>query len=334
VLGYYFVDSFADNIAQTLEQAGKVVHRVETRSRFLQGAMTTPKRSFIDQVLNRSQRVRELLTVGPMTDRLTDLDPELVICTDGFIDPRDVEAMRSATSCAVWAMWFPDAVSNLGNQRMLLAPYDHLFFKDPYLVDLLGRMTNLRAHFLPEACNPLVHLPVSPRNDGERARFSADVAIVGNHYPYRERITECLPQGIQVKLYGNVPRLSAIRESGEPVEYVTGREKALAFGQAKIVLNTLHPGEVRSVNARLFEATACGGFVLSSHSEGIDDLYEIGSEVVTFRSKEEMRSAVLHYVNEAEEREAIASAGQKRAHAQHSYSARLSELMERCIPES
>jgi len=251
-----------------------------------------------------------------------------VISTDGYLPPWTVERLRALTPSATWVLWYPDHLGNLADQSALVAPYDFLFFKDPYLVDLLLTRTSLRVHYLPEACNIRRHRPEPFLSSAEMGRYCADVAIAGNIYPYRVAILETLPTNVELKLYGNMSRFVRSQRVRDAFtgEYVVGRNKVLAFRGAKIVLNTLHYGEIGSVNARLFEATACGGFVLTHRAPTLGEFFEDGKEVASFESASELRASVRHYLEADEDRMAIAEAGRARAHRDHTYEVRLDEM--------
>ena len=104
-------------------------------------------------------------------------DCEIVINVDSYLMPRVVTQLRS--SGARVAFWFSDPVVYLGRQLMLLAPYDAIYFKEPSLTDRLRAMLDLPVYYLPEACNPRWHRPVTP------AGAEPFLVIAGNMYPSR-----------------------------------------------------------------------------------------------------------------------------------------------------
>jgi spore maturation protein CgeB len=110
--------------------------------------------------------------------------------------------------------------------------------------------------------------------------------------------------------------------------YVAENEKAKAFRAARIVLNTFTHKDTDSVNARLFEATGCGGFVLTENRPAVRDFFEPGREVATFDSRADLLEKVRYYLAHPEEREAIAEAGCRRAHRDHTYEIRLRQLLQ------
>jgi spore maturation protein CgeB len=334
VLGPCYADSFADNIAATFVRMGARTTVVDPRGLLAWDPIGGRARRLLPYVLEvnkRSHTARRFVEI-PVVRALQSADPDFVLSTDGYLAPETVERWRACTPRATWALWYPDSMANLGAQAAFSAPWDHLFFKDRYLVDLLLSRTTLPAHYLPQACNPERHRPEEFSGPEERARYECDVALAGNMYPYRSRVLETLPDGVDLRLYGNLSR----RERSDRVrssfqgEYVTGRAKALAFRGAKIVLNTMHYGEIRSVNVRLFEATGCGAFVITHDIPSLPELYNRGQEVVAVDSAPELRDAVLHYLGDDEARHRIACAGQIRAHRDHTYEHRLQALLAVC----
>jgi spore maturation protein CgeB len=285
----------------------------------------------ISEVVRREPRARRLLVDRPIERALRRSSPKLVISVWSELAPDQVERWRKLTPDATWVFWYPDAVSNLGAHRVLLAPYDHFFFKEPYLVDLLSSRTSLRVHMLADACNPENHRIETPISEEERRRYECDVAVAGNLYPYRLLVMAGIPDDVTLNVYGNpwgrTPRgFDRIAHSMKH-EYVAGRTKALAFGGAKIVLNTMHYAEIRGVNVRIFEGAACGGFVLTHDGPELDRYFTRGKEIATFETLSDLRDAIHHYLKADDERQSIARAGQARAYRDHTYTRRLEELL-------
>jgi spore maturation protein CgeB len=220
------------------------------------------------------------------------------------------------------ALWFPDSLANLGRQLVLLAPYDALFFKDPYLV------RRLRATLgLPEACasrsSPLPGTPGADRH----------LVIAGNMYPSRIRLLErVLAAGIPLRLYGpGFPRWAG----PTPLRAVhAGRcifeaEKAEVFRSAVAVLNNLHPGEIESVNARLFEAAAAGAAIVTEYRPALTDLFAIGDEVLAFDDFDELVSQANRLLRDDGLSGKLGDAAARRAQQNHTYEKRLTVLLEK-----
>lgn len=334
VIGPSAPDSFADNIAAGLREAGVSAAVIDPHAGFTgSGNLRAYSRygAVMREAITRSKRVNAALVDRPMQRALENHDPLLVICAYAYLTPQQVERLRRLTPRARWVLWYPDSLANLAGHQCFLAPYDHLFFKEPYLVDLLSSRTSLPVHYLAQGCNPDRHRTEEPESAQEGRRYACDVVVAGNLYPYRLLVLTELPDGLDLKVYGNhrrgVPPGFERIGAAHTGTFVSGRSKALAFRGAKIVLNTMHYSELQGVNSRLFEATACGGFVLSHDSPGLSRYFEDGRELTTFNGGEELRERVRHYLDHDDERDAVAVAGQARSHRDHTYRARLARLV-------
>ena len=111
------------------------------------------------------------------------------------------------------------------------------------------------------------------------------------------------------------------------------REYVALFSESKVSLGFLVLGDthrtrrpLRQVRLREFEAPMAGAFYVTEYLEEIGRHYEIGKEIVCFRSREELISLCRHYLTHDEERERIRRAGQARAHRDHTWSRRFEDL--------
>jgi spore maturation protein CgeB len=254
-------------------------------------------------------------------------EPDLVLIALGTIDPEVIRRLRKVTGAKL-AAWYPDSLTNLGRQYLLASDLDAWFFKDPFLVDLLRAKLGLKAHYLPEACNPRWHRRVE-LTAADRRKYGCDLASVCSMYYYRARILETLAE-YDLKLWGNgFPFwLNSPLRVRYVNRYLAELEKSKAFNAAKIVVNTMHLGEIEGVNCRLFEAAGCGAFQIADWKPGLTELFEPEREVVTFHTREELREKVDYYLARPEERQAIADRAYARAHREHTYEIRLRRMFQ------
>ena len=73
--------------------------------------------------------------------------------------------------------------------------------------------------------------------------------------------------------------------------------------------------------------TEVGGFQVITAVPVLGEHFRIGQEIVPFRTTEELKELIRHYLDRPEEAAAIARRGQARAHAEHTYEHRLREIM-------
>jgi len=217
-------------------------------------------------------------------------------------------------------------MTTIGRQYLLGSEYDAVFVKDRYMQDLFSRMIKSTTfHYLPEACNPRVHRPVELTSE-DRQAYGCDVMLAGTLYYYRQEILRQL-SGFDLKLWGLRPdwllyRL-AIPYSG--IEVVVD-SKARAVAGARICLNTLHYGEVDGLNCRAFEIAGCGGFQIITDVPVLAEHFDIGREVVNFRSTAQLVELIRHYLDHPERAAQIARQGQLRAHREHTFEHRVNEI--------
>lgn len=332
VIGRQFPDSFARNIALTLADMGHdVICYDEWHTPAVMWARQTLAsgrvfRMVLRVLMQASPWVEELF-YQPLVRLAVRTRPDLVLNTYNSIPPHVIRAMKEATKAKI-ALWFPDHLANLGRQYVLTPDYDGLFFKEPHLVRLIRANLGLQAYYLPEACNPKWHHPVVV-NATDLARYGCDLAIAGNMYPWRDFILREFVE-YDLKIWGdNFPRwLSSPLRSKFQNRFIAESEKAKAFNAAKIVLNTLHYAEIEGVNCRLFEAAGCGAFQIVEFRPGLPELFEEGKEVVVYRRREELKELVDYYLARPEERRRIGEAAWKRAHREHTYAHRLTQMLE------
>lgn len=110
-------------------------------------------------------------------------------------------------------------------------------------------------------------------------------------------------------------------------------EYVALFSESKISLGFLVLGDthrmrrpLRQVRLREFEAPMAGAFYMTEYLEEIGLHYEIGKEIVCFRSQEELIALCRHYLAHDEERDRIRRAGLERARRDHTWTRRFEDL--------
>jgi len=321
VIGPMAPDFFAENVSDALEHTGNVVAHLGTTSPRHRSRLFTTSQILARQALpaldERGQRhiARAAVAAGC----------EVVINLDEGLMPVTVRQLKRAGIRV--AFWFPDAVANMGRQLMLLAPYDAIFFKEPHVVNNLRASLDLPVYYLPQGCNPRWHRPAV------QAGTEPYLVIAGNMYASRVRLLERLAaKGIPLRLYGG----GFPRWLGEtPIRAAhTGRcivrdEKARVFRSAAGVLNTMHLSEVAGVNARLFEAAGCGAAVLTEFRPTVSDLFAIGDEALVFHDFSSLVDQATRLLEEAGLTRRLGDAAARRAHRDHTYDLRVTEILEK-----
>lgn len=99
------------------------------------------------------------------------------------------------------------------------------------------------------------------------------------------------------------------------------------YGLSTINFNTTSMQMKGAVNQRVFDVPAAGAFVLTDWHEQMDELFEPGTEMISYRNPLEIYDLVHYYLNHATERQRIVDAGRKRVLAEHTWDHRLLRLL-------
>ena len=226
VIGLMGPDYFAENVGDALQRLGHEVTQLGAAHPRGHSRLVDRAAGLARQALpHLDERAQDRIVRAALA-----ADCEIIINVDSFLVPNAVTRLRS--SGARVAFWFPDAVSNLGRQLMLLAPYDAIFFKEPFLIDRLRSMLDLPVYYLPQACNPRWHRPVTP------AGTESCLVIAGNMYPSRVRLLDRLiAEGIPLRLYGGDSPAGSVRggpgRAYGPLCHPRGEGQGLPVGRGR-----------------------------------------------------------------------------------------------------
>lgn len=123
------------------------------------------------------------------------------------------------------------------------------------------------------------------------------------------------------------------RHAGALHPIVSDEEYVALFSESRISLGFLILGDtnrtsrpMRQVRLREFEAPMAGAFYVTGFMEEIGRHYEIGKEIVCYRSLPEMVDLCRYYLAHDAERERIRQAGHARARRDHTWTKRFEGL--------
>lgn len=247
--------------------------------------------------------------------------PELILVLWGnTLSAELLRSLKKETGARMATWWVDDPFRH--HAEKLIPLYDFFFIFDHSYLSSLKTAGAQNARFLPCACDESVYFP-RRLTQWEQARYASDVAWVAWYYPDRGRIAEAL-DGVDLKIWGrHWPKKRA-----EGDRFVKDAVAAKIYSATKIGLNS-HSDQSRQggLNTRSFELLATGTFELMDAVEGMEELLEPGREVAVYRSPEEARDMVRHYLKYPGERERIARAGRERVLEQHTYLHRMKTLL-------
>jgi spore maturation protein CgeB len=208
-----------------------------------------------------------------------------------------------------------------------LAVYDLIITSSPNLFNYFSNI-GLNTEFVRLGFQPDVLKKMAARNP------DIPVSFVGSFFPDHKTRTEFLEylcQHSDLNVWGNginrLPEHSAILNRHKGHAWGTRMYEILRKSKITINHHTDIAGAYAS-NMRLYEATGVGTMLITDWKENLKDLFELGREVVAYRSPEECKDLISYYLTHDDEREAIALAGQQRTLSEHTYYCRMKDLAE------
>lgn len=100
------------------------------------------------------------------------------------------------------------------------------------------------------------------------------------------------------------------------------------FRLSKINLNMTAKSIKTALPLRIWDILACGGFLLTNYQSEIPEYFEIGKDLETYASEEELLEKCQYYLSHEEDRVQIAENGYQKVKQFHSLELRLGEMLQ------
>jgi glycosyltransferase involved in cell wall biosynthesis len=248
----------------------------------------------IDYIKHRNHLASLIEKVAP------DIDFVLLQRADGF-----PEWLLHVFSCPI-IYWASELVSRNREQDVFFRSkvIDHFLVHSDRCKQLLTTKNILPAEKITVFINgfdPDIHKRIAVNKD-------IPVCFVGQLLPRRVQILEQIQQVILVT-----------------IKQVFAKDMVTVFNQSKIVLN-IHGTDNLDTETRIFEALACGSFVvtekLSSESPFVDKKH-----LVEARDVADLIRLTAYYLEHEAEREVIAQAGYQYVQQKYTYKERAREIL-------
>ena len=127
-----------------------------------------------------------------------------------------------------------------------------------------------------------------------------------------------------------------IKDSGARIRGKVGYFKNINFvysnGGIHLDINRLYQKDM--ITLRVFEVLACGGFILAEYPEALAELFDIGTEIETWRTKDELLDKISFYIDKPNLRDTIRRKGQSIVHQRHMFAQKMNYIMENMPPLS
>lgn len=255
-------------------------------------------------------------------EQIRQLKPDIVYLQDLTIATADfMRALRPLTEFIVGQIASPVP------PQADLQSFDIIISSFPHFVERFRQM-GITSYYQPLGFDRRVVENIGTIDRDIEVSFVGGISVAHADRLDLLNATASLP-GMQMWGYGldSVASDSPIRicHNGE----VWGLDMFRALARSRITINHhIDVSEHSANNMRLYEATGCGALLITDHKDNLDELFEIGKEIVTYRSPEECVSLVKYYQQNPQEAAEIARAGQARTLSDHSYAERMTQSAE------
>jgi spore maturation protein CgeB len=244
-------------------------------------------------------------------------------------------AQRLTREGVVTAFWFVENWRHLTYWQEIAQHYDAFFHIQPGDFDARLDAAGCQHHpRIQTGCDPDVHRPIE-LTSAERETYACDMSFAGAGYYNRTQVFQGLTD-YDLKIWGVEWHSRELRNViQEPQRRFDAEDFARITAGSKININlhssATHPGidpRCDALNPRVFEIAACGGFQLCDPCAGLEDFFDLETEVPVYRSLSELRDRIAYYLENPDEREAVSQRARERALRDHTYEKRAQEMLD------
>ncbi len=260
------------------------------------------------------------------------IDLVFIMETNWFVLPETIMQIKNKSNAKV-ILWETNIWIWNSFQSVCLPLYDVLFFWGGYMLPVL-KTANVKNALHLTACADSNQMYIPQTTEEDRIKYSCDLAFVGHVYPERAKLFKNL-MSFDFKIYGQVSgsvddKILAHLKSKIQADSISVENRRKLYSLAKIVIckegNSLH---ISSPSIRLFKVALCGGFPLVEYLSDLEDMFEIGTELICYYDKEDMIHKINYYLEHDDERNAIAEKCRKKVLQKHTIDIRMQALVQK-----
>ncbi len=154
----------------------------------------------------------------------------------------------------------------------------------------------------------------------EQRRHAEMVFFVDGTRRLRHAMASALvPEGVVLR--GDAGWRVSFPTSGDPLRYL--EDMPSFFGGCEVNLNSTSIQMETTVNQRVFDCPAAGGFLLTDYQPALDELFDVERECAVYRSLDECRELLRFFRAHPSARREIVGRARARILGEHTYAHRL-----------
>jgi len=237
-------------------------------------------------------------------DTLVSQKPDLLFTVDAIgLLPHLMGVLKDPPDVLAW--FYDNPLPFLKEFFLSINKNLHLFLWDQAYIEPLKERGFKHLHYQHYATNPSVYHRLELR------QYTYDVSFVGTFSEKRKTALLALADhGIMIHVFGSNAWADVKHDHLRYEGMATNRKDCpLIYQLSRINLNLTSEQLITAVPVRIFDVTACGGFILSDFREDLERLFVEGKELVICQDIEEMAKSIKYYLGHEQEREQISAAG-------------------------
>lgn len=222
----------------------------------------------------------------------------------------------------MWNISHPEMVSKEEYEK-----YDYVFISSVEYAEKIRSKVNTHVASLLQCTDPEVFFPEVDDSVSEEILFVGITRGV-----YREIVRDTIKTNHDVSVYG-MGWEKYIDEKYIKGQFIPNEELHKYYSSCKILLND-HWEDMRDENFpsnRLFDALACGTFVISDKILSADTLFE--GSIVTYDGIEDLNDKINYYMAHDDERTKLAKKGMEIVLKNHTFDDRVKKILS-CLKNS
>jgi len=214
--------------------------------------------------------------------------------------------------------WTGDVRDPIPQWYVNIAPYfTATLFSNQHDVDVF-RSKGLNAHFLNIGFE-------EPDYNLNGEKIKSGVVFMGNNYvnqfPLSQFRLNMVNSVLGLQVYGANWNNAVSNLNENP------KKEAAIYRGCEIAINLSHFDYDRYSSDRLFRIMACGAFCLSHHYKGIEKDFKVGEHLDTWKTIPELIEKINYWRLRPDERALIAQNGYRKVWANHTWGARIKQLL-------
>lgn len=289
---------------------------------------------FKEDLITHYFYIRRLSIKKMLIREVQKFKPDVLLIIKGiYVNPKDLASIKKKCGCLVVHLMNDEGDDdNFEKVSLPIAMESDILFtaQDSYIAKYKEHGIS-EVHHFSYACDPDIHRSLNLSGQ-DLSKYSCDVSFAGTCRPERIQMVQATAS-YRPAVWGNgwrwykVPREVRwfMRGGALPMDKLVK-----LYNSSKITLNMHKPYEIfdgTKANMRVFEATASGVLLITDRPRGLEEMFTPGKELICYDALEELPELVGYYLDNIEERSAIARNGQTRTRREHTYVKRVKDLV-------